>query len=354
MKKRLIAAACVLFWLAVWQAGAMLLGQELLLVSPVRAAGRLLELIPTEGFLRSVAFSSGRILGGFGLGLTCGTLLALLAGKFRFVRTLLAPLVAAVKAVPVASITVLALVWVSSRNLSVLVTFLIALPVVYSNMLESLGGMDPKLTEMAELYHISGWKRFAGVYLSQLLPGFRSAAKLAIGLSWKSGAAAEVIGIPSGSIGEKLYEAKVYLETADLFAWTIAVILLSWLSEKLFLFLVGLAVRAVSGKNAFRCSKLREPDNSPARLRAEGVTKRFGGISALDGFSAEFQPGCTTAVMGASGCGKTTLLRIISGLLPPDCGTVYGQEGTRFSAVFQEDRLCGNLTAAASVRLVCG
>ena len=111
MKKRLIAAACVLFWLAVWQVGAMLLGQELLLVSPVRAVGRLLELIPTEGFLRSVAFSSGRILGGFGLGLTCGTLLALLAGKFRFVRTLLAPLVAAVKAVPVASITVLALVW---------------------------------------------------------------------------------------------------------------------------------------------------------------------------------------------------------------------------------------------------
>lgn len=170
MKKRLIAAVCVLFWLAVWQVGAMLLGQELLLVSPVRAAGRLLELIPTEGFLRSVAFSSGRILGGFGLGLTCGTLLALLAGKFRFVRTLLAPLVVAVKAVPVASITVLALVWVSSRNLSVLVTFLIALPVVYSNMLESLGSMDPKLTEMAELYHISGWKRFAGVYLSQLLP----------------------------------------------------------------------------------------------------------------------------------------------------------------------------------------
>ena len=59
-------------------------------------------------------------------------------------------------------------------------------------------------------------------------------------------------------------------------------------------------------------------------------------------------------MMGASGCGKTTLLRIISGLLPPDCGTVYGQEGTRFSAVFQEDRLCGNLTAAANVRLVCG
>lgn len=353
MKKRLITAACVLFWFVVWQVAAMLLGQELLLVSPVSAVGRLLELLPTAGFLRSVAFSSGRILGGFALGLASGTALALLAGKIRFVRTLLSPLITAVKAVPVASITVLALVWVSSRNLSVLVTFLIALPVVYSNMLESLDSLDPKLTEMAGLYHISGWRRFAGVYLSQLLPGFRSAAKLAIGLSWKSGAAAEVIGIPSGSIGEKLYEAKVYLETADLFAWTIAVILLSWLSEKLFLLLVGLAVKAVSGKNAFRCRNYRVPETAPVGLRAERITKRFGANTVLNWFSADFPAGEITAVMGESGCGKTTLLRILAGLLPADGGEVSGQSA-RLSAVFQEDRLCGNLTAAANVRLVCG
>lgn len=354
MKKRLVSAGCVVFWLVVWQIGATLLGQELLLVSPVRAVGRLLELVPTEGFLKSAAFSSGRILGGFGLGLVCGTALAIIAGKIRFVRTLLSPLVMAVKAVPVASITVLALVWVSSRNLSTLVTFLIALPVVYSNMLESLDSLDPKLSEMAELFRIRGWRRFAGVYLSQLLPGFRSAAKLAIGLSWKSGAAAEVIGIPSGSIGEKLYEAKVYLETADLFAWTIAVIILSWFSEKLFMLLLGLAVQSVSGKNAFRCRKLREPDNTPATLALFSVTKRFGENTVLDGFSAKFSAGRTSAVMGASGCGKTTLLRVISGLLPSDKGNVSGCEGIVFSAVFQEDRLCGDLTAAANVRLACG
>lgn len=355
MKKRLVTAGCVLFWLAVWQVGAMLLGQELLLVSPVQAVGRLAELIPTEGFLRSVMFSSGRIMGGFGLGLVSGTALALLAWKLRLVRTLLAPLVSAVKAVPVASITVLALVWVSSRNLSVLVTFLIALPVVYSNMLESLDSLDPGLTEMAGLFNIPGWKRFAGVYLSQLLPGFRSAAKLAIGLSWKSGAAAEVIGIPAGSIGEKLYEAKVYLETADLFAWTIAVILLSWASERIFLFLVDMAVRAVSGGNAFRSRRRVSPEQCPpAAIALRGVTKSFGGSAVLDRFTADLAAGRTTAVMGASGCGKTTLLRIIAGLLPCDGGSADVIGGTRFAAVFQEDRLCGGLTAAANIRLVCG
>ena len=98
---------------------------------------------------------------------------------------------------------------------------------------------------MSKVFNIPLRKRFTGVYLSQLLPYFRSAVRLAVGLCWKSGVAAEVIGIPSGSIGEKLFESKVYLETADLFAWTLAVILFSWLCEKIFVSLVALLQRCV-------------------------------------------------------------------------------------------------------------
>ncbi len=357
MKKRLITALCVLFWLGLWQTGAMLLGSGVLLVSPIEAAARLLQLIPSSEFWLSVGFSAGRILLGFALGAVSGTALALLAGNVRFVKTLLSPLVSAVKAVPVASITVLALVWVSSRNLSTLVSFLITLPIVYSNMLEGIENLDPKLNEMARLFHVPAGRRFTGVYLSQLLPYFRSASRLAVGLSWKSGAAAEVIGIPSGSIGEKLYEAKIYLETADLFAWTIAVILLSWASEKLFLLLVGLAVRAVSGKRIFRRRKTAsEPNRLPcAEITVCGLTKRFGDNTVLDGFCRVFPAGRTTAVMGASGCGKTTLLSLITGLMKPDGGNVQtSPEKARFSAVFQEDRLCENLTVSANIRLVTG
>ena len=65
------------------------------------------------------------------------------------------------------------------------------------------------------------------------------------GLSWKSGVAAEVIGIPDGSIGEKLFMSKIYLETADLFAWTLVVILLSFLCEKLFIYAVKLVQKRV-------------------------------------------------------------------------------------------------------------
>lgn len=353
VKKRLITAGCVLFWLVLWQIGACLLDQELLLVSPVRAVERLVELVPSAGFWRSVGFSAGRILSGFGLGTVCGVTLALLAGKLRVVKLLLSPLISAVKAVPVASITVLALIWVTSRNLSVLISFLITLPVVYSGMLEGLENLDPKLSEMARLFLVPPVRRFTRVYLSQLLPYFRNATRLAIGLSWKSGTAAEIIGIPSGSVGEKLYSAKIYLETADLFAWTIAVILLSWASERVFLLVTDIAVNAVSGRH-FRGRTGEFCELPPVSLNAVEITKRYGEQTVLSGFSHEFPAGKTTAVMGISGCGKTTLLGILTGLAAPDSGSVDGAALARFSAVFQEDRLCGNLTAEANIRLVTG
>lgn len=359
MKKRLVTLGCVLFWLALWQVGAMLLDQKLLLVSPLETAARLIELVPSAEFWRSVGFSAARVLCGFALGLFSGTTLALLAGKVRFVKTLLAPLVSAVKAVPVASITLLALVWVSSRNLSVLVSFLIALPIVYSNMLEGIDSLDPKLNEMAELFRIPAGKRFAGIYLSQLLPYFRSASRLAIGLSWKSGAAAEIIGIPSGSIGEKLYEAKIYLETADMFAWTITVVLLSWLSEKLFLLLVNGAAKLISGGRLFRSEKREKIGQRcncvPAGISVSDLSKSYGGNKVFERFSGEFPAGKITAVMGASGCGKTTLISLLTGLLEPDGGSVnITPADAGFSAVFQEDRLCENMTVTANIRLVCG
>lgn len=245
MKKRIITLLCIVFWLIVWQLGAMALNQKILLVTPAAVIQKLFTLVAKLDFWKSIAFSAGRILFGFALGLVTGAVLAVAAGKLPFVRRLFAPLISVLKAIPVASFTILALIWVSSRNLSVLVTFLICVPIVYLNMLEGIDALDPKLKEMAKVFEIPVWRRFVGIYLSQLLPYFRSAVGLAIGLCWKSGVAAEVIGIPDGSIGEKLYQSKVYLETADLFAWTVVIILISYMCEKIFMTIVSLLVKRV-------------------------------------------------------------------------------------------------------------
>lgn len=217
----------------------------LLLASPVQAALRLLELLPSTAFWRAVGNSSLRIFGGFLVSCALALLLASLAAGRTWLRDLLAPPVAMVKAVPVASFIILALVWLDAEALSLFISTLMVFPPVYLNVLEGLRQTDQKLLELARVYRIPFRRRVWGVYLPQALPYFRSAASLALGLCWKAGVAAEVIGLPAGTIGERLYTAKIYLQTPDLFAWTAVILALSAIFERLFLAAVDSLARKV-------------------------------------------------------------------------------------------------------------
>lgn len=220
-------ALAVAFWLVVWQVAAVAVGSRIILVGPAEVATRLAELAGTQEFWGAVGVSLTRIAAGFVLAVVAGVALAAASGRWRAVRTLLAPLVGAVKAAPVASFVILVLIWVPSRRLSVIISFLMAMPIVYTNVLEGIDQTDPALLEMADVFGVRGLRLAATVYASEVAPYLRAGVSLAVGLSWKSGIAAEVIGLPDPSIGINLYEAKVYLDTPDLFAWTLAIVLLS-------------------------------------------------------------------------------------------------------------------------------
>lgn len=224
-KVRALVAA--LFWLAVWQVVSLAVGQPILLASPVETLARLWALMGTADFWRSLLFTLGHILAGFLLASLAGIALAMLAGRFRVASELLSPLLAAMRSVPVASFVIAALIWVPSKRLSVLIAFVIVLPVIYAGTLDGIRQIDPKLREMARVFRMRRWSRLRTVDLPAALPSVASALSVSIGLAWKSGVAAEVIGIPGGSVGEKLYKAKVYLATPDLFAWTLAIVLVS-------------------------------------------------------------------------------------------------------------------------------
>ena len=212
--------------------------QPLLLPSPLDALARLGELVMTVPFWRAVGRSSLRILSGFLIGSVLGIALAAPSAAWKPFRAWMAPAVAAVKAVPVASFTILALVWLDSRSLAVFIAALMSFPAVYLGVLEGVERTDPKLLEVADAFHVPFRRRVWAVYLPQTLPSFRTAASLSMGLCWKAGAAAEVIGLPSGSLGERLYTSKIYFLTADLFAWTAVIVLLSMGFERLFLLLL--------------------------------------------------------------------------------------------------------------------
>ena len=247
-KSRLAQLAAVGFWLVVWQIAAVVIGQEVFLVSPLQAIGTLLELLPQADFWQRVGFSAGRILLGFGLGAVSSVVLAVAAERWAWVETLLSPVMQLVKATPVASFIILALVWVSGSSLSILISFLMVLPVLYGAVRTGIESVDGQLLEMAEVFRLPLSRRVRAIWLPAVLPAFRQGCSVALGICWKSGVAAEVIGLPDGSIGDALYRAKITLSTGELFAWTFVIILLSAAFEKLFLMLLDRAVAQVLGE----------------------------------------------------------------------------------------------------------
>lgn len=239
------------FWLAVWQIAAMRIDRELFLPSPLKVWSVLCgELLPSGDFWRSIIFSFLRIGAGFAAGFVTGTLLAGLSYLCRPVRILLWLPIKVIKAIPVASFVILTLLWMDSSELSVFIPFLMVLPILYLHTFTALSQTDRKLAEMASLFCISPADRLFSIYLPQILPAILSACSLASGMAWKSGIAAEIIGLSRNSIGNRLYQAKIYLLTPELFAWTIIIILLSIGWEQLFRGLAGLLVR--EKKNPYR------------------------------------------------------------------------------------------------------
>lgn len=221
-------ALAALFWVTVWQIVAMAVGQGILLASPVDTVARLVALAQTGGFWRSVLFTLGHILAGYGLAAALGVALATLASRYAPVADLLAPLLSAMRSVPVASFVIAALIWVPSRRLSLLIVAVIVLPVVYAGTLDGLRQIDPRLIEMARVFRMSRVNRLRCVALPALMPSLTSALSVSMGLAWKSGVAAEVIGQPVGSLGNSLYRAKIYLETDKVLAISVVTALLSW------------------------------------------------------------------------------------------------------------------------------
>ena len=209
-------AGAVVLALSVWQAASWAVGSALLLPGPVTVLGRLCALAVTATFRRAVAFSC------------CGS-----AGGFA-----LRPYVLAIKAVPVASFIILALIWMRTSALPLFISFLMVFPILYTNVLAGLRSADGQLLEMARAFRVPWRRQLHSILLPAVEPFLLAGCAAALGMSWKAGVAAEVIGVVAGSLGERLYDAKIYLQTADLLAWTAVIVAMSALFERLVLALL--------------------------------------------------------------------------------------------------------------------
>jgi NitT/TauT family transport system permease protein len=215
------------FWLGVWAFAAHKFGKPLLFPSPIAVLQTLGKLLQTKEFYTATANSLANIFGGMISAIASACVLAACTARVRFIRELIHPVMAVIKATPVASFIILMLLFLGPVKVPAFITFLIVLPIVWTNLDEGINNIDPLLAEVAKMYRFSLVKRLKVLILPSVKPYFLSACKTAIGLAWKAGVAAEIIAMPKNTIGTMIGEAKLYIMSAEMFAWTLTVVLLS-------------------------------------------------------------------------------------------------------------------------------
>lgn len=227
-----LSVASIIIWIVIWHYYALHIDNEVFLPTPERVFDVLVrDLLPSETFRATVMTTLGNIGYGFLIGLFYGLVLAILSSVSYVIEVFLWLPIKVLKTVPVASFVILSLLWIDSSELAIYIPAIIVLPTIYINTLMGIKETNSKLLDMAKIFKIPFCKRIFSIYIPSTLPYFLSATSLAVGMAWKAGVAAEIIGLARNTIGNELYKSKLYFMTAELFAWTIVIILLSIISE---------------------------------------------------------------------------------------------------------------------------
>lgn len=235
MKNKLKSAAAstliVVLWIGVWHLAALLLNNGLFLPSPKDTASALLELMSTAKFYKVVSFTFLRVLSGLLMGVVLGILLAIFCHRFYIVKRIFSPIISVIRSTPVASFIVLLWIMLDGSTLAIVVAFLMVMPIVWQNTLDGFASIPKELVEVAQVYELSLKRKYEVLILPVLSRYIFPAVITSVGLAWKSEIAAEIIAYTKDSIGMHINDAKSFLLTPTVFAWTFIVIVMSLLLE---------------------------------------------------------------------------------------------------------------------------
>lgn len=249
MKKTIKYTLIVLFWLGVWWLCSALVGMPLILPSPLDVLIKLGTMATTATFWRVMVTSAVRVTVGITLSYLGGFLLAILCHHVKFVHDLMLPVISVIKTTPVSSFILIALVFFNRDLIPGAIAALMVLPVVFSNTLEGLASPSFAMLETARAYKLDFFERVRCIWIPTLRPFLVSAAGACAGLAIKAGIAAEVLICPEVSVGKYMYLSKQNMEYVELFAWTVAIVIFSFIVDLVFKQILGY-VRKTTRKEA--------------------------------------------------------------------------------------------------------
>ena len=218
-------------YILIWQLVSATVGNKILMAGPTETLKAIIRIVQAEDFLLIITNSLFNILTGFIPALLISVIIAFMAFKTEYVKMLLGPVIHIFKSVPVASFIILILIWMGSDGIARVVAFIISVPVIYSGTLHSLISTDKKLLEMTYVFRMNTINKYRYIYMPQIKQRLKSDAALGLGMCFKAGVAAEVIGVAKNTLGEQIYLSKIYLSTDELFGWTIIIMILAYVME---------------------------------------------------------------------------------------------------------------------------
>lgn len=224
-----------LFILILWHVLFIITGNEFFIPSIKTTFNKIISLLFQRKSYFFIINSSFRIIVGLFISIFIGMIMGFATYFSKFIRITIYPVVNIMRTVPVASLILILMIWMKSFYVPIALIVLLCLPIIWQSCYDALLNIDLKILEMASVFKISFLKQIIMIYTPSIVPFISIAIKNALGFSWKVGIAAEIIVLPQDSIGSALRDSKIYFDTAELFAWTIIIITLSYIFNYLYI-----------------------------------------------------------------------------------------------------------------------
>jgi NitT/TauT family transport system permease protein len=229
--KNFWSVAGICFILLVWKGASLVVAQDLLLPSPESVLVKLVALVTTPRFLHSLLRTFFRLLSALAVSIPLGIVAGLISGLSTRAAAFLRPLFSIVSTTPVMSIILIAFLWFGAERTPAFAAFLMVFPVITANVMTGIKAIDPKLVELFVVYKMDTREKIRYLYLPSLAPFIAGGCRASLSMCWKVVVAAEVLVQPLLALGTGMQRAKAALDTAELFSWTAATIMVAALSE---------------------------------------------------------------------------------------------------------------------------
>lgn len=347
-KKYILIAASWFTVLLCWQFFSLYIGNKDIFPSAFQLITAVFYLFSEASFLSAVSSTLLRGICGMLLSLCLAAILAWRASRSDAFRTYIHPFLTLLRSVPIISFLFLFLIWFSPEYIPLVMALITIVPVLTENLIAGFRNIDHSLLEMSYMYTFSVKQKIKHIIYPAVSPYLFSGLISTAGLGWKAIIMGEALAQPVTGIGVMIREAHGFIEVPRLLAWTLIAVVISYGFE----LLLKRAEKynfPVSFASKDYAEKIME--NFPDILNIEGIRKRYGHKILLSELRLSVSRGKITCLMASSGYGKTTLLRLLSGLDHAEAGDVPLKKDCKVAFLFQEYRLLPHLTVCENIAL---